>query len=206
MDEFIFFSFWIWAMLVVIMASWVWFAFTKSKRVRWLLVSGWWIFGVLSAILRTSDGPFLIHIIAYPLGVVLASLCWAFVFRGLGWIGIRLWWGIKYIRDFFSVLAFICLGLCGCGDEIVVSRQVLEIVSASDAVVTSPPESVWDGIRLNQRGADLEAEQRAFYTKYIDAGGHRNSVGCEGGGSVSDRGTAGRLDNDFEVSSTAGSV
>ena len=31
------------------------------------------------------------------------------------------------------------------------SRQVLEIVSPSEAVITAPPEVVWDGIRLNQR-------------------------------------------------------
>lgn len=73
------------------------------------------------------------------------------------------------MKRFFVLL--LTLSVLGCGDEVVVSRQVLEIVSASDAGVTAPPEAVWDGIRLNQRGADLEAEQRAFYTKYIDAGG-----------------------------------
>lgn len=63
-DGFVFFSFWVSAMLVVLIVSWVWFAFTKKQRVRWLLVAGWWILGVLDAMGRTSDAPFLIHIIA----------------------------------------------------------------------------------------------------------------------------------------------
>ena len=73
------------------------------------------------------------------------------------------------MKHFFVLL--LTFTVLGCGDEVVVSRQVLEIVSLSEAVITAPPEAVWDGIRLNQRGAALEAEQRAFYTKCIDAGG-----------------------------------
>lgn len=48
-------------------------------------------------------------------------------------------------------LLLFCLCVFGCGDEVVMSRQVLEIVSPSEAVITAPPEVVWDGIRLNQR-------------------------------------------------------
>lgn len=66
--------------------------------------------------------------------------------------------------------------LIGCGgDEVVVSRQVLEIISPSAAVVTAPPEELWDWIKPDERyftpRASLEAEQRAFYSKYVDAGG-----------------------------------
>lgn len=102
MDGFVLFSFWVGAMLLVLIASWVWFAFTKSKRVRWLLVSGWWILGVLSAIVRPSDEPLLINIIAYPLGVVIGCLFWAFVFRGLRWIGVRLWRILKKWKERIS--------------------------------------------------------------------------------------------------------
>ena len=94
MDGFVFFLF-LWPVLAVLIASWCWFAFTKSKRVRWWLVSGWWILGVLNAIARSSDEPFLINIIGYPLGVVIGCLFLAFVFRGLGWIGIRVWRFLK---------------------------------------------------------------------------------------------------------------
>ena len=96
MDGFVLYYLYLWpAMLVVLIGSWIWFAFTKSKRVRWLLVSAWWMLGMLSAISRPSDEPFLINIIAYPLGVVLASLFWAFVFQGIGWIGVRAWRFLK---------------------------------------------------------------------------------------------------------------
>ena len=89
MEGFILFLFLI--LGVGLIGSWGWFAFTKSKRVRWWLVFGWWIFGVLGAISRPSDAPFLIKIIGYPLGGVLGCLFWTFVFRGIGWIGIRVW-------------------------------------------------------------------------------------------------------------------
>lgn len=76
---------------------------------------------------------------------------------------------------FFSVLAFLLLCISGCSDRIVLPGEVLKIVSPSEAVVTTPPEAVRDGIRLNQRyfprEEGFEAKQRAFYTKYIDADG-----------------------------------
>lgn len=71
-------------------------------------------------------------------------------------------------------LLILCLCVWGCGDE-VLAPQVLEIVSPAESGVSAPPESVWDGIRLDPRyfrgGAELEASQRAFYTKYVDADG-----------------------------------
>ena len=70
----------------------------------------------------------------------------------------------------FKVFALLWLCVWGCGDE-VLSPQVLEIVSPAEVVVSAPPESVWDGIRLNQREEAFVARQRAFYTKYIDADG-----------------------------------
>ena len=81
------------------------------------------------------------------------------------------YWIAKLTKKVFLLL---CLCVWGCGDE-VFSPQVLEIVSPAEPVVSAPPESVWDGIRLNQqdfpREAGFEAEQRAFYTKYVDADG-----------------------------------
>lgn len=71
MDGFVLF---VYLILVVLIGSWVWFAFTKSKRVRRWLVFGWWILGMLMAISKPSDEPFLIHIIGFPLGVVLGCL------------------------------------------------------------------------------------------------------------------------------------
>ncbi len=94
------------------------------------------------------------------------------------------------------LILVICFCVSGCGDE-VVSRQVLEVVSLSDAVVTDVPPAVWEilkyvreeRVRWYQRALkssniwqdDLDAEvkhvesikamQEAFYTKYIDAGG-----------------------------------
>ena len=77
------------------------------------------------------------------------------------------------MKRFFVLL--LTLSVLGCGDEVVVSRHVLALVSAPEAVITAPPESVWNGIRLNQnyfqREDGFEAEQRAYYTKYIDADG-----------------------------------
>lgn len=73
------------------------------------------------------------------------------------------------VRYRFFAIGVLLLCVCGCGDEVVSPGQVLEIVSASGSVVSVPPEAVWDGIRLNQREDGFEAEQRAFYTKYIDA-------------------------------------
>ncbi len=74
----------------------------------------------------------------------------------------------------FKVFVLLCLCVSGCGD-VVLPPQVLDIVSLSESVVIVPPEEVWDGIRLNQRifprEAGFEAEQRAFYTKYINADG-----------------------------------
>ena len=77
------------------------------------------------------------------------------------------------IKRFF-VLLLMC-SMLGCGDEVVVSRQVWEIISPSEGVVTAPPSEVWEGIRHNRkympREEGFEAEQQAFYTKYIDADG-----------------------------------
>ena len=65
--------------------------------------------------------------------------------------------------------------LCGCSDRVVLPDEVLEIVSPSEAVVSDVPEAVWESMRLNYRyfprRDGFEAEQRAFYTKYIDADG-----------------------------------
>ena len=122
---------------------------------------------------------------------------------------------MRYKRLFICVVLFLCI--CGCGDEIVVSRQALEIVSPSDAIVTAPPDAVWEGLKISTERTlatwkrlyplevedfvggltpaqlenherfkrnlerkmdgvpldefDLLALQKAFYTKYIDAGG-----------------------------------
>ena len=73
------------------------------------------------------------------------------------------------VRSVFLCILFVFL--CGCGDEVVLTGEVLEIVSPSDAVITAPPESVWDGIRRSQREDGFEEAQRAFYTKYVDADG-----------------------------------
>ena len=67
-------------------------------------------------------------------------------------------------------LLLLCLCVWGCGDA-VLSPQVLEFVSPAEGIVSAPPESVWDGIRRNQHADGFEAAQRAFYMKYIDAGG-----------------------------------
>ena len=101
------------------------------------------------------------------------------------------------VHNRFFVYGVLFLCICGCGDEVVVSRQVLEIVSPSDAVVTDVPPAVWEILKYvreervrwyehalkssNIWQDDLEAEvqraesirvaQEAFYTKYIDAGG-----------------------------------
>lgn len=112
-------------------------------------------------------------------------------------------------------ILFLCglfIFLCGCGDEGVVSRQVLEIVSPSEAVVQSTlPDNVlsamkrkaeqversigryferdepaegWTDAKKSQwleakqylidfggPNIDVHAQQKAMYTKYIDAGG-----------------------------------
>ena len=95
------------------------------------------------------------------------------------------------------VLLLLFLYVWSCGDEGVVTQQVLEIVSPSDAVVTAPPPEVWEILKYIReervrwyqraltssaiwqddldaaviRAEQIKAAQEAFYTKYIDAGG-----------------------------------
>ena len=71
-----------------------WFAFTKSKRVRWMLVIGWWAFGFLLAfgnLHRMSDEPLPIVLIGYPIGVIIGGIFWAGVYRVIGWFCVRIW-------------------------------------------------------------------------------------------------------------------
>ena len=100
------FPLYLWLGTLALLASGVWFAFTKSKRVRWLLASGWFILGLLAGIgiPRDSDAFFLfgfiVRIIVVPLLVVLVFVFYAFVFQGLGWIAVRAWRSLKSIvRD-----------------------------------------------------------------------------------------------------------
>lgn len=68
------------------------------------------------------------------------------------------------IHNRLFVLVFLVLGISGCGDEIVVSRQVLEIVSTSEAVVTAPPAEVFE-VALGKVRADKMETWKGLYPK-----------------------------------------
>ena len=96
----------------------------------------------------------------------------------------------------FMIIALVVI-LMGCGDEVMVSRQMLEILSPSDGVVTAPLAEAWEILKYVReervrwyqralkssaiwqddfdaaviRAEQIKAAQEAFYTKYIDAGG-----------------------------------
>ena len=79
---------------------------------------------------------------------------------------------------FFFLLVFLCLCVGGCADEgILLSEQVIESGILEEGVVTDVPPEVWEAMKRNYRYFPrapvevFEAEQRAFYTKYIDAEG-----------------------------------
>ena len=71
-----------------------WFAFTKSRRVRWMLAIGWWVFGFLLVSgnpHRTGDPPAPIALIGYPIGIVIGGIFWAAIYQVIGWLCVRLW-------------------------------------------------------------------------------------------------------------------
>ena len=87
-----------------------------------------------------------------------------------------LWRAIKYLIDFFSVIAFICLCVSGCSDEgILLSEQVIESGVFEEGVVTDVPPEVWDALKLRasrfKAGDTIHALQKAYYNRYINAGG-----------------------------------
>jgi len=71
-----------------------WFAFTKSTRVRWMLVIGWWAFGLLLVSWnphRIGDPPSPIALIGYPIGIVVGGIFWAAIYQAIGWFCVRVW-------------------------------------------------------------------------------------------------------------------
>ena len=80
--------------------------FHEAQACALVVGFGWWILGVLAALanMQRLDEPLLLVLIAYPIGVVVGCLFWAFVFRGIGWLCVRGWrFSVKlvnkHIRD-----------------------------------------------------------------------------------------------------------
>ncbi len=88
--------------MLLIGLSPAWFAFTKSKRVRWMLVIGWWVVGLLFAfgnLGRMKGHPLPIVLIGYPIGVVIGLILWAGVYKVIGWLCVRIW---RFFRKWFK--------------------------------------------------------------------------------------------------------
>ena len=83
-------------LLIPIFLSFHWFAFPKHNSVRWKVVVGWFILGLLMGLgnirmIQDDALPLPILLIAYSFGFVIAGMLWAGVYRVIGSIGIRIW-------------------------------------------------------------------------------------------------------------------